>query len=748
MATITGTPGNDPDLTGTPDPDTIQGLAGNDTLNGLGGNDTLEGGSGTDILNGGEGDDTIIAGVGDEDEIIGSTGNDTIHGGEVDSIDDPSTSFNILDYRTPITGLSSGIQVTMGSVAYSGTVVKLGGAGTDTFTSISAIQGTNFVDTFTGSSASGTTRVAGYGGDDTFNSDQGVMEVDYRREAQHTGFSGGMTISLGGADSLTSTVTDTVGGTDTFIRVERVIGTNFADDITGNSLNNRLRGQNGDDTLRGLAGNDDLRGGFGKDTVEGGAGNDTFLVEEGDLVAGEIYNGGDDFDTLVTSAASVDLTAVTVQNIESITTTRTSTTAFIVSSASTALLVHGGSATDDSLTLTSGVVLTQDQRNQILSQGIEIIKSTPNVANPIADQASPEDAAWSFTVPLTTFSDPDGDALTLSVTLANGDPRPSWLSFDPTTRTFSGTPPRDFNGSIDLRVTASDGQLSTSDIFTLTITPVNDAAVIGTPSASTVTEDTGVDASGNLTATGTISISDVDTGEATFRTTVTPAAGNLGSLVLAANGSYTYTVANSAVQSLNTGQTKNETFTITAADGTTKDVTFTISGQDEVVTPPPTDGNDTLTGTPGNDQMSGGLGDDNLTGGVGNDRMSGGVGRDTLTGGTGPDSQDMFVFDAPLKRSNVDRITDFERAFDQILLDDAFFKDLGKGTPDGTPLKKSMFAANEDGEATSDGKAQIVYETDTGKLFYDADGAGGKKAVQFAILEDAPKLTHKDFEII
>jgi VCBS repeat-containing protein len=275
-----------------------------------------------------------------------------------------------------------------------------------------------------------------------------------------------------------------------------------------------------------------------------------------------------------------------------------------------------------------------------------------------------------------------------------------------------------------------------------------------------VEEDTWIDSSGNLTATGTISISDVDAGETSFQTTVVSAAGNLGSLVLAANGSYTYTVANGAVQSLSAGQTKAETFTITAADGTTKDVTFTISGVDELITPPPpppsppdpnitgTGGNDTLNGTSGNDQMSGGSGADIVAGGAGNDRVSGGVGKDTLTGGTGPESQDQFAFDAPVKKSNADTITDFERAYDQIFLDDAFFKGLGKGTPEGTPLKKSMFAANADGEATSDGTAQIVYDTDDGKLYYDADGVGGRRAVLFALLEDAPNLTFKDFEII
>jgi uncharacterized delta-60 repeat protein len=69
---------------------------------------------------------------------------------------------------------------------------------------------------------------------------------------------------------------------------------------------------------------------------------------------------------------------------------------------------------------------------------------------------------------------------------------------------------------------------------------------------------------------------------ASFNTSVISASNNLGNLVLASDGSYTYSVANSAVQYLNTHQTKVDTFTITSSDGTTKDVSFTINGVDEV----------------------------------------------------------------------------------------------------------------------------------------------------------------------
>ena len=104
--------------------------------------------------------------------------------------------------------------------------------------------------------------------------------------------------------------------------------------------------------------------------------------------------------------------------------------------------------------------------------------SAPIVANAIADRSLAEDTAWSYVVPANTFSDADGNTLTYSASLASGTALPAWLTFNGSTRTFNGTPPLNFNGNIDLRVTASDGALSTSDTFRLTVTPVNDAPFI------------------------------------------------------------------------------------------------------------------------------------------------------------------------------------------------------------------------------------------------------------------------------
>src|SRR5439155_1595405 len=112
----------------------------------------------------------------------------------------------------------------------------------------------------------------------------------------------------------------------------------------------------------------------------------------------------------------------------------------------------------------------------------------------------------------------------------------------------------------------------------VTITGTNDGAEIGTPSVSVVTEDSVVGEATVLNASGAISVSDADAGQAAFSTTVVPAAGNLGTLVLAANGAYTYSVANSATQSFGNGQTHVDSFTVSSADGSARTIDFTIHG--------------------------------------------------------------------------------------------------------------------------------------------------------------------------
>ena len=57
-----------------------------------------------------------------------------------------------------------------------------------------------------------------------------------------------------------------------------------------------------------------------------------------------------------------------------------------------------------------------------------------------------------------------------------------------------------------------------------------------------------------------------------------------------------------------------------------------------------------------------------------------------------------------------------------------------------------QFKANESGTAT-EADDRIVYETDTGRLIYDANGSAAGEAVQFASLQGAPAVTAADFVV-
>jgi large repetitive protein len=74
---------------------------------------------------------------------------------------------------------------------------------------------------------------------------------------------------------------------------------------------------------------------------------------------------------------------------------------------------------------------------------VQNVNDEPIVVNALVDQSAAADSAFTFAMPSATFGDVDavhGDHLTYRATLADGSPLPSWLSFDPITRTFAGTP--------------------------------------------------------------------------------------------------------------------------------------------------------------------------------------------------------------------------------------------------------------------------------------------------------------------
>ena len=96
--------------------------------------------------------------------------------------------------------------------------------------------------------------------------------------------------------------------------------------------------------------------------------------------------------------------------------------------------------------------------------------TAPTVASAIPDQGATVDTALSYTFPANTFSDADGHSLTYTATKSNGAALPSWLSFDASTRTFSGTPQSGDLGTVSVKVIANDGHVGmVTDTFDIRV---------------------------------------------------------------------------------------------------------------------------------------------------------------------------------------------------------------------------------------------------------------------------------------
>lgn len=149
-----------------------------------------------------------------------------------------------------------------------------------------------------------------------------------------------------------------------------------------------------------------------------------------------------------------------------------------------------------------------------------------------------------------------------------------------------------------------------------------------------------------------------------------------------------------------------------------------------------------VTGNGAANALSGAAGNDTLNGGGGNDWLNGGVGNDRLAGGAGLDS---FVLASALNATtNVDTIVDFDVPLDTIRLDNAVMPGLGTTVGGLAPAK---FRKNATGLA-HDPDDRIIYETDSGRLFYDANGVAAGGAIEIARLAPNLPLSSADFVVM
>ena len=97
--------------------------------------------------------------------------------------------------------------------------------------------------------------------------------------------------------------------------------------------------------------------------------------------------------------------------------------------------------------------------------------------------------------------------------------------------------------------------------------------------------------------------------------------------------------------------------------------------------------------------------------------------------------------------ANADTITaGFASNFDAIRLDSAFHPNLG---PSGRDSHRSdaRFWSAAGASSGHDATDRVVYDTASGRLFYDADGNGASPAQLIAVLQGAPVVTATDIYV-
>jgi Ca2+-binding RTX toxin-like protein len=129
-----------------------------------------------------------------------------------------------------------------------------------------------------------------------------------------------------------------------------------------------------------------------------------------------------------------------------------------------------------------------------------------------------------------------------------------------------------------------------------------------------------------------------------------------------------------------------------------------------------------------------------LSGGGGADLLNGGLGSDVLVGGAGADH---FIFNSVLGAANVDTVSDFELGVDDLALSLARFGAIG------VSLEAGEFRAGAGATTAFDADDRIIYNTDTGDLYYDANGSVSGAAIRFATLTGSPDtLAISDFLVV
>jgi VCBS repeat-containing protein len=449
-------------LVGTDGLDVLEGLEGNDTLYGLSGDDYLDGGLGADQMYGGLGDDTFVV-----DDIGDSV------------FENPGEGIDTVLSSAPYFVLPDGVEI-LRLVGDAG----IAGYGNDGPNQLFGNDGGN---TLLGLDSSD--QLFGGGGNDYLDSDGGDDTLDGGAGDDDLNGGDGDDTYVFGVGYGRDTARDT-GGTDSVLLVGGLSASDVSLARLGNDLEVSINGTSDRLLLTGwfAGGNTQIESiMFEDETVLDAAaiaqalGNQapTALDDSAGVTVGEatvatgsvLANDSDpNGDALVVANPGTYTGAYGTLALAD----DGSYTYTLDAGSSVLQALPGGATVTDAFgySVTDGAAFATGTAAATLTVTVTGANDAPQLAAPLADQSANAGQAFEFALPAGAFADVDAnDSLTYFASLANENPLPDWLAFDPATGRFTGTPPDAAAGTtLQIRVYANDlFGAAASDVFALDI---------------------------------------------------------------------------------------------------------------------------------------------------------------------------------------------------------------------------------------------------------------------------------------
>jgi trimeric autotransporter adhesin len=693
----------------------LEGLGGNDTLMGTARPDTLLGGDGNDVLDGGENIDQLEGGAGN-DSLYGSFGEDALSGGAGDDWldgDRSSTGFSNGSERDSLTGGAGADNFVFGAAPDQfGTADTI----TDFASAVDALRFDAAAMPALGASgrfAAGDARFfAAAGATSGQDADDRLVYNTTTRDLYFDPDGSGsqaairiVTLQPGASLAATDIIVDN--------------GTNGMH-IVGTAGNDTLTGGDGSDTIEGLAGNDYIEGRGGEDSVSGGDGNDTLWGADPanyhlyDWEATDTLDGGfgdDVYHVRGDDAGRVDTVMPDPGGIDTI---------------------H---AYDEShWTLAAGfenVVYHPFHNGSFFGTGNELNNRIDGGA---ADYSELRGMGGNDTL----VAGAEGGSL-----LEGGDGN------DVLQGSFDHGNSLDGGSGVD---TMTGG--AWDDVYYVTAGDVvNEGAGNGVDTVNAFASWTLGNnfenltlLAGGVTANGN-NLDNVLRGNDANNTSINGRAGNDTMFGMGGNDTFdmstggTSSYGNDVIDggagadSFEFGNNARSAVNINLTAGTAS------GGGDAGAGSATLAGIENALGGNFNDSITGSSGANLLRGSNGNDTLNGKAGVDQLNGGAGNDA---FVFDA-LGSANADTVQDFASGADKLQLENAVMTAIG--ATGNFAAGDARFWSSTAG-AAHDANDRVVYDTDGGQLWYDADGSGSGAAQLVATLQGHPALAAVDIVVI